>query len=114
MCVSLCMFCYYVFNKNYRGYCKPFWFELMVAAPKDIPWSRCGPFEEKVGHPWFMRSGSLAVNVSQSVFDAPPIYTHRITKKLSCSLVSTIRDLCRRHLVTRTVFSAQSDCLVLP
>ena len=24
----------------------------MVAAPKEIPLSRCGPLEEKVGHPW--------------------------------------------------------------
>ena len=29
----------------------PFKFELLVAAPKDIPLSRCGPLVEKVGHP---------------------------------------------------------------
>ena len=38
--------------KNYMGYCTPYQFELLVAAPKHIPLSSCGPLEEKVGHPW--------------------------------------------------------------
>ena len=50
--ISLCLLCYYVFNKKYMGYCTPYQFELLVAAPEHIPLSSCGPLEEKVGHPW--------------------------------------------------------------
>ena len=75
MCVCAYHYVCYVIMysiKYYVGYCTPYQFELLVAAPEHIPLSSCGPLKKRMGTPVLAEHYPQAFIVSFHFFKLLP------------------------------------------